>query len=152
MAQMSEKEKKDWIALCDYVKVDLLGYSKDMKTPKYLVLRLKGLAEGNFITNKKIPATAHYTCEEILITGKLCSSKIKNYFIDNSARINDEKHKINLILMFIESEINDVVIRLRNKKAVEKEIEKFSLDSYTANQAEYKTETINLKDRFDELW
>lgn len=149
---MSEKEKKDWIALCDYIKLDLLGYSRDMKTPKYLVLRLKGLAEGNFITNKKISPTAHYTYEEILIASKLCSSKIKNYFIDNSAKINDEKHKINLILMFIESEINDVVIRLKNKKTTEQEIEKFTLDSFAANQAEYKTETINSKDRFDELW
>ena len=54
--------------------------------------------------------------------------------------------------MFIESEINDVVIRLKNKKATEQEIEKFTLDSYTANQAEYKAETVNAKDKFDELW
>ena len=123
-----------------------------MKTPKYLVLRLKGLAEGNFITNKKIAPNACYTYEEILIASKLSSSKIKSYFTNNSAKINDEKHKINLILMFIESEINDVIIRLKNKKATEQEIEKFTLDSYTANQAEYKAETIDTKDKFDELW
>lgn len=152
MAQMSEKEKKDWITLCEYIKYDLLGYSKEMKIPKYLVLRLKGLAEGNFITNKKIAPNACYTYEEILIASKLSSSKIKSYFTNNSAKINDEKHKINLILMFIESEINDVVIRLKNKKATEQEIEKFTLDSYTANQAEYKAETVNAKDKFDELW
>ena len=54
--------------------------------------------------------------------------------------------------MFIESEINDVVIRLKNKQVTEQEIEKFTLDSYTANQAEYKSETTNVKDRYDKLW
>ncbi len=152
MTKMSENEKRDWRDLCDYIKYDLLNYSKEMKIPKYLVLRLKGLAEGNFISNKRMKPNAHYTYEEILITSKLCNSKIKKYFSCNSAKINGEKHKINLILMFIENEINDVVIRLQNKKSTEQEIEKFTFESYTSNQAEYKTETLNTKDKFQKLW
>ena len=149
---MSEKEKTDWCELCKYIKSNILNYSDDMKFPNYLALRLKGLKDGNFISNKKIKPNACYTYEEILIASKLCCPKIKDYFSNNSAKINDEKHKINLILMFIESEINDVVIRLKNKQVTEQEIEKFTLDSYTANQAEYKSETTNVKDRYDKLW
>lgn len=152
MAKMSEKEKKDWLDLCDYIKYDLLSYSKEMKIPKYLVLRLKGLAEGNFISNKKIKPNATYTYEEILITSKLCTPKIKNYFLDNSAKINDEKHRINLILMFLESEINDVVLRLKNKKAAEQKMEQFTFESYTSNKADYKSEALNVKDKFQKLW
>lgn len=156
MAQMSKEEKKNWYDLCDYLHYNILGYTKDMKFPKFLAIRLKGLAEGNFIANKKTAPNASYTFKEILITSKLCSCKIKNYFTDNTTKIKDEKHKINLIMMFIEQEINDVVLRLKKQQSTENEIERLNLENHSANQAEYKSETtdktLNARGRFDSLW
>lgn len=149
---MTEQENKDWCALYDYVKYEILGYLPEMKLPQTLVLRLKGLAEGKFMANKNIKPNANYTYEQILITCKICKPKITDYFEKNSAKINGESHKTNLIMMFLEQEINDVVLKLQQKEKVDKEISKMSFENHTDSKAEYKTETTNVKDRFDELW
>lgn len=152
MNKLSEKDKNDWIALCNYIKYTLLEYSKEMKFPKYMALRLNGLVNGNFIANNNITPNAHYTYEEILMTCKVCSVNIKNYLENNMAKIQNEQHKINLIMMFIENEINDVVIRMNAQNKLNAEAEKFTLDSLNTIQADYKTDNIDTKDRFNELW
>ena len=88
MIKMTEKEKHDWYDLCDYIKYEILEYSPEMKIPQTLALRLKGLAQGNFMANKYIKPNASYTYEQILITCKVCKPKIKDYFSKNSAKIN----------------------------------------------------------------
>ena len=149
---MTEKEKQDWCALCDYVKYEILGYLPEMKLPQTLVLRLKGLSEGKFMANKHIKPNANYTYEQILITCKICKPKIRDYFEKKSAKINGELHKINLIMMFLEQEINDVVLKVQQRKKIDTEINKMTFENHTDSKAEYKTETTSVKDRFDELW
>lgn len=150
--KMTEKEKQDWYALCDYIKYDILEYLPEMKLSQTLILRLKGLAQGNFMANKNIKPNASYTYEQILITAKICKPKIIDYFSKNSAKINGESHKINLVMMFIEKEINDVVLRLKQKEKNDNEISRMSFENHTEEKADYKTETINTKDKFDSLW
>ena len=152
MIKMTEKEKHDWYTLCDYIKYEILEYSPEMKFPQSLALRLKGLAQGNFMANKNIKPNASYTYEQILITAKICKPKIIDYFSKNSAKINGESHKINLVMMFIEKEINDVVLRLKQKEKNDNEISRMSFENHTEEKADYKTETINTKDKFDSLW
>ena len=65
MIKMTEKEKHDWYDLCDYIKYEILEYSPEMKIPQTLALRLKGLAQGNFMANKYIKPNASYTYEQI---------------------------------------------------------------------------------------
>lgn len=60
MIKMTEKEKHDWYDLCDYIKYEILEYSPEMKISQTLALRLKGLAQGNFMANK-------YTNQMLLI-------------------------------------------------------------------------------------
>ena len=123
-----------------------------MKIPQTLALRLKGLAQGNFMANKYIKPNASYTYEQILITCKVCKPKIKDYFSKNSAKINGETHKINLIMKFLEQEINDVVLKIQQKEQIDTEILRMSFENHTEDKADYKTETTNVKDKFDELW
>lgn len=148
---MTDKEKESWKTLCEYVKSELLNYTPNMKFPKYLALRLKGLAEGKFISNKNIESNANYTYEQIYITCKFCSQKIKNYFIDNSAKITDEKHKINLIMMFVENEINNVVIKIKNRQNIERQTESLTFEILEST-SQYKKTTDNKKNRLDDLW
>lgn len=152
MTKMTEKEKHDWYALCDYIKYEILEYSPEMKIPQNLVLRLKGLSQGNFMANKYIKPNAFYTYEQILIACKICKSKIKDYFLKNSAKINGETHKINLIMKFLEQEINDVVLKIQQKEQIDTEISRMSFENHTEDKADYKTETMSVKDKFDELW
>jgi hypothetical protein len=152
MIKMTEKEKHDWYDLCDYIKYEILEYSPEMKIPQTLALRLKGLAQGNFMVNKYIKPNASYTYEQILIACKVCKLKIKDYFSKNSAKINGETHKINLIMKFLEQEINDVVLKIQQKEQIDTEILRMSFENHTEDKADYKTETTNVKDKFDELW
>ena len=117
-----------------------------------MALRLKGLAQGNFMANKYIKPNASYTYEQILITCKVCKPKIKNYFSKNFAKINGETHKINLIMKFLEQEINDVVLKIQQKEQIDTEISRMSFENHTEDKADYKTGTTSAKDKFDELW
>lgn len=151
---MSKDNNQNWLELCDYIKYNILEYTTEMKFPKFLALRLKGLSEGNFIANKKQKPNAKYSFNEILLTCKLCKVKIKAYFTNNSAKITDEKHKINLIMMFIEQEINDVVQRLNDKEKSEKKITELDLSNMNNDKAEYKpsSSTTKINEKLEKLW
>ena len=74
---MSEvnKDKEEFDELYKYVKNDILLYNRKI-LPKEFVLRLRGLSEGKFMSNKNTQAQASYSYKEILLTFKLCKSKI----------------------------------------------------------------------------
>jgi len=142
----------EWNDLCEYVKKEILEYPNDMKFPKYLALRLRGLESGQFIANKKQTPQANYDYKTILITFKICKSKILQYFIGNQTKFKDERHKINTIMLFVENEINDVTIRLKNVKHSEDKIEKMKMENQTNEGSEYKSKTTQVNKDLDELW
>lgn len=150
MSKYSKEQNQDWIDLCTYVKDNILNYSSDMKFPKYLALRLKGLSEGNFIANKNIKSNAKYPFKTILLTCKLVKPKIQNYFINNNIKIKDEYHKINLVMYFIEQEINDVVLRLQQKQKNDEIIEDINMPDY--KETTYKTTLHRNRESLKKLW
>ena len=151
--KMTEKENQDWKNLCDYVKYEILEYDKSLKFPQQLVLRLKGLNRGQFMANKGAEIQAEYSFEIILLTFKVCKCKIKNYLHDNSAKIKDEEHKINVIMLFVEKEINDVYLRMKAKEQIESKIDNLELDNQCHNGAEYKKNPATKQnERLKNLW
>lgn len=159
MLSISEKNqhthgtKEEWDELCNYIKDEILQYSKGMKFPKQLALRLQGLAKGVFIANKNIKPQAVYPYDTILYTAKLCKQKLLNYFSQNERKINGESHKIALIMVFIERDINDVCERLRRKEKSQSVLETLQLDNQTGEQAEYqKRSQDNSNVRLEGLW
>ena len=152
MGKMTDEEKNSWLELCEYVKLQILGYSKEMKFPKDLALRLKGLSEGQFIANKNIPIQAKYDFKTILITCKICRPKIVKYINDNQTKIKDEKHKINLVMMFIEKEINDVYIRLQQVKTSEIKVQDIDMKNQVNQGAEYQPKTKKEDKKLQDLW
>lgn len=143
------RKDQDWVNLCDYIKKEILQYDDNLKPSRYLYLRLRGLISGNFIANKKQKPLANYDCKTILITAKVCKFNLVNCL--KTAK--DEKHKINLIMMFIENEINDVVNRLENAKKAKEKTENIVLDHVDLEGADYtpKSKKVNNKD-LNELW
>ena len=152
MAKMTEKEKKDWNELYQYIKIEIFEYDKSQKLPSYMVLRLKGLKEGKFMANKKTISMANYEYNHILYTFKINKLKIKQ--IVRSQDFKNEQHKFNTIMIIIEKEINDVVNRLKQVVKSEEKIEKMKFENMTHEGAEYKNKSINkiLNNELEELW
>lgn len=117
-----EQEKKEFNELYEYVKKDILQYPNDVALPKYLVMRLKGLRDGKFIVNKKIKSKADYPYSVIMLTFKFCKSNILKAI--ETKNFKNEQMKINYIMVIIENNINDIVLRLKDKEKAEKEAER----------------------------
>ena len=117
-----EQEKKEFNELYEYVKKDILQYPNDVALPKYLVMRLKGLRDGKFIVNKKIKSKADYPYSVIMLTFKFCKSNILRAI--ETKNFKNEQMKINYIMVIIENNINDIVLRLKDKEKAEKEAER----------------------------
>lgn len=144
---MSENEQ--FSALCNYVKESILKYNNTMRIPRYLVLRLKGLHEGKFIANNKQEATALYGYDVILKTFKYSAYDIHDYISKNGDKINDERHKINLIMTFVERNINTVVEKLKQKESREERIQNIDNSQLNAPKSNYVKKTDDKKFRKD---
>ena len=146
-------KQKDWIALCEYVKKEILQYDDDMKLPKFIILRLRGLEKGQFIANKKGKKQASYDYKTILTTFKICKTMILQGFKSNQTKFVDEKHKFNYAMVIIENEINDVVLRLKRAKESENKTIKIKLNNQTNNSAKYKSMGKKKPNKeLEELW
>jgi hypothetical protein len=143
-----ERDNQDWIELCEYVKKEVLKYNDEMKIPRYLILRLRGLAKGQFMANKNTKAYAEYSYKTILYTFKICKAK----FLQCGIQYKDEKHKINTLMMFVEDEINDVVFRLNKTKDNEEKVSNLSLENQFNAGAEYKRKEIKTNNNLEDLW
>lgn len=146
------QEKKEFDELYEYVKKEILEYSDDMKLPKFMIYRLRGLRNGKFMSNKNTKPMANYSYNAILLTFKACKYDILKYTKQNTFK--DEQHRFNYILVIIENNINDIVLRLQNIKNQEKKINTIDSDVIQRDDiAGYirKGKEITNK-RLDSLW
>lgn len=145
-------QDQDWVALYEYVHDKVMGYDKTIKLSKQMVLRLKGMVTGQFIANKNQKQNAQYDFKTILITFKMCSPQILQGFEANKTAFKNEMHKFNYAMTIIDSNINDVVLRLKNAKKSEEKTENIKLDNQVHEGAEYKTKNKKINDNLKELW
>lgn len=108
-------KSEDWLKLCHYVKIEILGYDSSMKFPRFLALKLQGLSRGQFIANKNQQNYANYDFKIILETFKKLKTKISN--LVRSKTFKSEFSKINYIMTIVENEINDVVLAKKDQKS-----------------------------------
>ena len=142
--KMSEEEKKDWNELCEYVKKEILKYGDDTKFPRFLALRLKGLANGQYIVNNNQKLQGKYTFYEIKITFMYCKQNILYGFSKNV--FEDENHKISYMMKIVESSLNTIRERLRSKQRQEERIA--SIEVNTGEEiAEYKKKSKEVKNK-----
>jgi hypothetical protein len=146
-------KNQDWIDLYEYVKKEIMEYTKDLILPKYIVLRLRGLAKGQFLANKKITPMGSYDYKTILYTFKICRQNILSGFRSNNTKFVDEKHKFNYAMVIIENNINDVVIRLKNAETAKIKAENVNMENIYHEGAEYlpKTKKI-INNTLEDLW
>ncbi|WP_283697638.1 hypothetical protein [Clostridium perfringens] len=151
MRKYSNKKQEKWLELCEYVKKEILEYDDEMKFPKILALRLKGLSNGVFIANTNIRPLASYEFEDILLTFKMYKLDILIAIRDKS-KFKDENHRINYVMVIIENKLNEVVIK---RKKIEKEKSRAESVEIQNNdvKANYIRKTKSKKnDKFKDLW
>lgn len=149
----NKQKQEDWLILCEYVKKDIMGYTDDMKFPRFIALRLRGLASGQFMANKKQKPQAEYDYKTILYTFKACKLDIMNGFKSNQTKWKNENHRFNYCMVIIESNINDMVIRLRNAKKAKKQAEGLNLINQENEGATYKKRTKEVENKkLEDLW
>ena len=142
--KMSEEEKRDWNELCIFVKKEILRYGDDTKFPRFLALRLKGLANGQYIVNNNQKLQGKYTFYEIKITFMYCKQDILYGFSKNV--FEDENHKISYMMKIVESSLNTIRERLRSKQRQEERIA--SIEVNTGEEiAEYKKKSKEVKNK-----
>ena len=142
--KMSEEEKRDWNELCEYVKKEILKYGDDTKFPRFLALRLKGLANGQYIVNNNQKLQGKYTFYEIKITFMYCKQDILCGFSKNVFK--DENHKISYMMKIVENSLNTIRERLRSKQRQEERIEQIEVNT-GEEIAEYKKKSKEVKNK-----
>lgn len=148
--KMTEEEKVAWERLYYYVK-DLLGYDENQALSSAMVLRLKGLSTNKFMENEKIKSTANYSYEVILNTFKFCSPTINKSLKTNSWE--NEMHRFNYILKIVESNINNVYLRMKNIQKTKEEAQNATIDMANHIGAEYQRKTKETNNKLlKDLW
>lgn len=148
--KMTEKEKQDWEALYFYVK-KLLGYDENQSLSSTMVLRLKGLLTNKFIENNNIDSTANYSYEVILNTFKFCSPTINKALRTNNW--SNEMHRFNYVLKIVESNINNVYLRMKNVQKTKEEAENTTVDAVNHIGADYQRKTKEVNNKLlSDLW
>lgn len=148
--KMTASEKLEWNELFQYFKVEIMGYN-DKKLPQFAVLRLRGLAEGKFMSNKKITPQASYTFKEILLTLKLCKSTIDKYFMNNNGSFSDERHKINGVFVIVESEINNTKDMMDRCRIAKEKCAMMDMSHLVNDGAVYKSTNKGINSKLKEL-
>lgn len=151
---MEEKgwSQKDWLELCGYLHKEIMGYDESMKFSQFMALRLRGLSKGQFVANNNRPKYAEYSYKTILYTLKVCKRNILSGFMNNKTKFNSERHKFNYAMAIVESEINDVVMRLKRAKRAEEKADKIDLSNRFNDSAEYKKKTKEINKNLKDLW
>jgi hypothetical protein len=141
-----------WVELYEYVRSEIMGYTKNIKLPKHLVLRLQGMTKGQYINNKKQKELASYDYKIILITFKFCKSIILQGIAKNKTIFNDENHKINYIMSIIDKEINNVVMRLKKAEKAEEKTVNLKLESQDNEGANYISTSKDVDKDLEGIW
>ena len=151
MGRMSNQEKTEFNELYNYVKNKILKYDDSQSLPSKFVLMLKGLKKGKYIESRNQEDRANYSYKTILYTFQICKPKI-DYAL-STVDFNDENHKFNYIVKIVESNLNDVYMRLKraeNQKCKTKRIDTQFLTSNTGHS--YTKKTKNTRKNLDDLW
>jgi len=148
---MSEKDKKDWDSLYEYVK-QLMDYDENQALSKTFCLRLKGLKTNKYIENKSMKDMSNYSYDVVLNTFKYCSMDIKKAF--SRIEFKDETHKFNYMLKIVESRLNTIYLKMKNAEKRRESLSKIDISSSIEYINTYKSRNSGNKkqDNLDELW
>ena len=81
---MTKQEKcsgdAEWGLIFDFIKEKMFQYGEGKKLPRNLILRVKGLAFGQYFRNTKQAEKAHHSLEVIYATCVYCADEVRKAF------------------------------------------------------------------------
>lgn len=149
--RMSKQEKEKWDELYEFVRSNVMGYDENMCLSSNMVLRLKGMLNGKFMANNLIENKAYYSYDVVLMAFKYSMPDIRRAM--NRVSFSNEMNKFLYIAKIVESNINDVYIRMKRAEKVKKEVikEASTVDNHKAVEYKPVKKTVK-KDKFSDLW
>ena len=147
---MSKEESKDWDALYQYVRFNVMGYDENQSLSTKMVLRLKGLLVNKFIENYNVEDTANYSYKVALNTFKFCMPDIQRGLRNNSFK--DEDHKFNYVMKIVENNLNNVYMRMKRAEKSTKEAESYDLSEVASYESTFKPKESKSSNRLNDLW
>jgi hypothetical protein len=119
--ELLSEENSDWDNVYKYFRREILGLQETTPLDQHTIKRLLGLRVGTYYpqsTNTRILPRG-YSFPVILLTLKVVKAKVLQYI--STTNFANNKHRIDGIMRFITSEINDVQKRVdMQKKSNEK--------------------------------
>ena len=147
---MSQNDKLYWKELYEYVKKNIMGYDENQSLSKNMVLRLKGLLTNKYMANNNINDTANYSYQVVLNTFKFCMPDIQRGLRSNSFK--DENHKFSYVLKIVESNLNNVYVRMKNAEKTKEKTKAMEMNVITHSGAGYQAKTRETSKRLNDLW
>lgn len=149
---MTNEEKRQWDNLYRFVQEEILGGYGGRPLSRDIVLRLKGLADGKYMSNKKTKSKGIYSYDVILMTFKAYKHEILSGMKRKESEFKDERHKMNYIMAIIDSNIANIYNRMKNAEKSKSNIDRVNID-VNADKADYKRKTKEIKnDRLKDMW
>lgn len=116
---LKDKELKDievqkWNNVYEYVKVEIMGYTKEKQLTPVMRTKLQTLRNGSFVRKGVTMSKDGYDYDVILTTFKAKKIEVERALFGKT--FEDDNHKFNYIMVIITNSINDVAKRLENAK------------------------------------
>lgn len=153
MQKQQNKTEKEWFdTLYEYVRTTILGYDSNQSLSKNMVLKLKGLSQGKYMANNTTENKANYSYEVIYYTFVWCRQSILRAM--QRKTFETEEGKFNYILAIIRNNINDMYLKVENKRQQEEEMssilkeQEFSTDKPSG----YTKKTKETHPLLNDLW
>lgn len=141
--KMTEEDKRLFDMICQRFKNDIMKYDENQSLPRYLILRIKGVAEGKHIANNLIEDKANYGFDVVLNAMKASKPAI-DYAI-KTVNFENEQHKINYIMKIIEGNLNDVYKGMQRVKESAMNAERVDTEKILGAVIEYNPNEDNQK-------
>lgn len=157
----SQEEQDWWDALYMYVKNDILELDPKLHLNQYTVLRLRGMAQGCFVGQKRNQCNLTYGYRVVLAAFSKMAPLIKYGF--QTRTFNNLQHKVNWMMSVVEPHLNEVYVdeELERKRIedlqnqtdhIEKDIERYQqTNKYINSQIEFK-EAQTWDKKHEDMW
>ena len=150
-----KQDKEDWLELCDYISLKIMGYDRNIVLPIEFEKDLEKMSEkcDTFELNEdeKDRSIRNYYYNVVLNTYRFCSEDIK-WALKNKEFKND-LNKFRYIYKIVEKNLQTVYVRMKNAEVSKETKPTIDMSVHKYKGAEYKSEKKRVvSSRLRNLW
>ena len=157
----SPEEERWWDALYMYVKNDVLEMDPKLNLNQYTVLRLRGMAQGCFVGQKREDCDLTYGYRVVLAAFSKMTPLIKYGF--QTKTFNNLQHKVNWMMSVVEPHLNEIYVEEESERKriedlqnqtndINQDIERYQqTNNYINSKIEFK-EAKTWDKKHEDMW